>query len=291
MKHDRRPKVPRRSRHLCLFCGSRADSAEHVVAQQLARALGVPKRQVTEHLSLSYAQPDPSASGSLLKAQVVRRTGLPSSRREKVVCRSCNNGWMERLETRAVPLLSSLARGETVELGEEDQKLLALWADKTAIVWEAADEKPLVSTIAHRTGLRRNQLAMPTSKVWIGAYSGQQWLTMPKIADLHAFFPAYPMTAAERAVVAGGAVNFRVTIIVVGQLVLHVSYGTTVRAADSPSPSVDARIWGGLERIHSYIRPVRWPSARRLDDEDVMDLVGQRNRRFWGPFPEHSAPV
>ena len=58
----------------------------------------------------------------------------------KAVCRSCNTGWMSRLEDEAKPYLSPLIRGDNLSPGQaailsvEAQTVIARWALKTALV-------------------------------------------------------------------------------------------------------------------------------------------------------------
>ena len=52
------------------------------------------------------------------------------------VCESCNNGWMHRLETVTKPILLRLIRGTgtLTALDEEERRIPAKWAGKTAII-------------------------------------------------------------------------------------------------------------------------------------------------------------
>jgi hypothetical protein len=54
----------------------------------------------------------------------------------KKICKCCNNGWMSKLEESAKPLILGLIRGlrELNSLSEDERRILARWAGKTAIV-------------------------------------------------------------------------------------------------------------------------------------------------------------
>jgi len=43
------------------------------------------------------------------------------------ICRSCNNGWMSRVETAAMPLLASMINGHRTYLNLADQLTVARW--------------------------------------------------------------------------------------------------------------------------------------------------------------------
>ena len=56
------------------------------------------------------------------------------SRRAKIVCAECNNGWMSRLEMAAAPLITPMLTGERrVTLNVDDHTTVALWVMKTAM--------------------------------------------------------------------------------------------------------------------------------------------------------------
>lgn len=55
----------------------------------------------------------------------------------RIVCATCNNGWMSDLEAACGPLLvNPILYGSTVSLDAVQQRLVALWAIKTAVVLE-----------------------------------------------------------------------------------------------------------------------------------------------------------
>lgn len=57
----------------------------------------------------------------------------------KVVCESCNNGWMNSLDQRAKPLIYGLAWGHSDEIPKEQAQLFLTWATKVALVRTAFD--------------------------------------------------------------------------------------------------------------------------------------------------------
>jgi hypothetical protein len=57
------------------------------------------------------------------------------------VCQVCNNGWMSRLESAVRATMGSLVNDLSLWLDEEQQRLLARWATKTAMVIEGAKQE------------------------------------------------------------------------------------------------------------------------------------------------------
>ena len=110
----------------CLACGltSSPASREHVFSDWLLREFDP---EISMALYRRYGD------GSREQTRVEIRLG---SFTLKSVCESCNNGWMSRLESAANPLILGLIRGgrELNGLSEEERRILARWAGKTAII-------------------------------------------------------------------------------------------------------------------------------------------------------------
>jgi hypothetical protein len=110
----------------CLACGPTASrpSNEHVFSKWLLKEF------------------EPDASMPLYRrlddgTEKQTRTDIKlDSFRLKEVCESCNNGWMSKLEEDAKPIILALIRGqrELVALTDEERKIVAAWAGKTAII-------------------------------------------------------------------------------------------------------------------------------------------------------------
>jgi hypothetical protein len=98
----------------------------------------------------------------------------------KMVCATCNNGWLSELEGAARPVITPLIRGESRRLPPGDQALIAAWTCKTALV-----SLLISSDEARQSGYRvpaseyealhaqRGRVEpLPFSQYWIGSYAG-----------------------------------------------------------------------------------------------------------------------
>jgi hypothetical protein len=92
------------------------------------------------------------------------------------VCGMCNNRWLSVLENDAKPLLSRMLRGEQQRLFHKDQKLLATWALKTAMMLDLASGAAVIPS-GFFQAVRQRREPFPSSVVFIGAYNGMQWAT------------------------------------------------------------------------------------------------------------------
>jgi hypothetical protein len=121
----------------CIFCGATPLTAEHIWPGWARRMLP-PDLVVPHTVSAEMATAEPTSR--TFPQRVFDQTA-------KVVCASCNNGWMEQLETRNRPFLEAALNGRGRALHRSGQRSLAAWAFKTALVINYGLFR------AHRTGL------------------------------------------------------------------------------------------------------------------------------------------
>src|SRR5712691_558751 len=100
---------------VCVFCGGRPTTREHVYAAWLRDALpvGTSKFKTTD------------ADGNPMWEQTTFDIIA------KVACATCNNGWMSDLEAACKPLLiEAILYGAEFDLNRDQQRTVALWAIK-----------------------------------------------------------------------------------------------------------------------------------------------------------------
>jgi hypothetical protein len=111
----------------CLACGETSSPAsrEHVFARWLLKELEL----LDDPIALYRAFADGSSKQERVPIKL-------DAFKLKRVCAPCNNGWMSQLETIAKPVLLGLIKGDKTlnSLDEEERRILAKWAGKTAII-------------------------------------------------------------------------------------------------------------------------------------------------------------
>jgi hypothetical protein len=108
---------------ICAFCG-KADGPFHkedVLAKWLMR-------------EVPHKKPWIKVIGKKTGKFFVTRSGLGLLNR--AVCKTCNGGWMSRLENLVRPILQPMMRGQPLPLSKEDQLVLVRWLMKTAMMME-----------------------------------------------------------------------------------------------------------------------------------------------------------
>lgn len=78
-------------RRVCVFCGGRANSAEHIFKRDFKRTLGI-----GAPVDRAFAKTD-------IDGNVTLRPDPPFDLKVRRVCRDCNSGWMNRLDLAVEP--------------------------------------------------------------------------------------------------------------------------------------------------------------------------------------------
>ena len=149
------------SRQKCIFCPSPADSDEDVFPEWLLKTVGQ-------------------------DAMILHRTGKQSKKTDslrvkaRIVCQTCNNEWMSRIEEATKPVLQPMLGGESVTLGRVEQEHLARWAVKVSMLVEHLHGKPddeMYWTESERAAFANPPHARPSkeTQVFLGTYTGKAW--------------------------------------------------------------------------------------------------------------------
>jgi hypothetical protein len=144
-----------------MFCGRTPLTKEHVVGEWSSRFADFDHRSIVQLCDREGETRD-----------IREWRARAYDRQARVVCASCNSGWMSDLETRVSPLLVP-DRLDGRLLSHDEQELLATWAMKTALVLNAAetpDRRVIPPKVARRFG-RDRHIPTPT-EVWITSYTG-----------------------------------------------------------------------------------------------------------------------
>jgi len=139
-----------------VFCG-RADSklsGEHVFPDWLARYFG----RVTVDATIAGDDGALTVWSALSFTQTTR-----------VVCTVCNSGWMADLEGAAEGVLGPMFTGVRRVLRPPQQRTLAFWAAKTALMIDHLDPTNRLVPETHYAEVNKHQSALPNQLVWIGS--------------------------------------------------------------------------------------------------------------------------
>lgn len=139
----------------CIFCGGPKPTREHVLPVWITAVL-------------------PGKGSFFFEQQGKRWSSKDAGKTVKGVCASCNNGWMSQLENEAKPLLTPAIRGEPLALSVADQRIVATWAAKTALMSELGRlvaPAEFVSRQEHQH-LFLHRVPAPGTYVWMAGCRG-----------------------------------------------------------------------------------------------------------------------
>lgn len=141
----------------CMFCGSDDMSEEHVIADWVFRAFTRSRR------------PGPLFRGSVQKEGELHLEAGEPIVTAKVVCRPCNNGWMSLLDDAAAEALKPLIRGRNaVTLTHDEQRAVAAWIFKSALVFDASQKGDGGLLVSSRGSFMESKSAPPGCTIYVG---------------------------------------------------------------------------------------------------------------------------
>lgn len=121
----------------CIFCGKKADSAEHIWGQWLKKIYPtddiVPK--------LPHYEDRNDKDGKAVVARGHHHGGAdPLYKTSKVVCVDCNTGWMSKIEENAKNVFVKVFKDKGKKLSSNDAIILAKWISLKFCIQEVAEE-------------------------------------------------------------------------------------------------------------------------------------------------------
>ena len=130
-----RAPVPRPQGRQCVFCGKGPVTMEHLFPQW-----------VTYLLKTSlHGFP----SGNLIQIRTIGnqeyrwKTSTPLDFVAKTVCGECNNGWMSKIETDAIPYVTPMIEGEQITLDRPAQISVATWMGLRTFMSRSTQDVPM----------------------------------------------------------------------------------------------------------------------------------------------------
>ncbi len=173
------PREPREHVHLaskdgrkaCIFCGETKNlSGEHIFADWMSPYLP-PSPEGTLHVVEYINHDDVGRIGErLLERGRLQQAGDHRARKIKVVCGTCNNGWMSRLQELARPYLEPRLQARWAFMPVAGQKAVACWAAMFSMVFEASQPETASFSQAQRSEFWSSEGLEPPQDllVWLG---------------------------------------------------------------------------------------------------------------------------
>jgi hypothetical protein len=267
----------------CIFCERTDLNREHVWPMwmhELIRKEGF-GRHVRKLISTSPS--NPNVSGEKFS---IERQGAVTTVRLKVVCKNhCNGGWMSRLETKVIPILSPLLLGHPFVLGKYHQEILATWIAMKLLVCECSVPEDVVTPSLDRSLVMGRRLPPDIMKIWIGYYQGSFWQSA---YERHAALIGWGDASGPLPLPKGtSSKNIQSQTLGIGRFLVQ-AISTTLGGLDFHSPKLPHN---PLRQLWPYERNIVWPTGQAIPDPQVRIIASgldQFTRRL--PFSPGNTP-
>lgn len=256
-------------RNTCIFClgeSGSGKSREHIFPHWLKEIF--PRSPSDKHVHGVMNWLDLSGEQADFLEQKYKQ-GQVTSRKVRVVCETCNNGWMSNLESRIKPLLKMLIQNKSVILTFKERHALATWAAKTVMCAEFVDRNKVAIPQAQRTYLKEKLFPPSNWWIWVSGSQGIAWRT--------GLFHFTGRISTSQADLEGpNILNTQSTTIGLGHLLVHI-ISTTVPmrfALSNPANSDLKPIWP------EPVCDVIWPPTTFLTDEQIVQVTTNLRKSF-----------
>jgi hypothetical protein len=255
------------NKRVCIFCGASGLTKEHVWPKW-AEPLLKPNISVPRNDENWIGTP-----GNLLRKLVSRRE-IPESTVEKqtrVVCGSCNNGWMSIIEEGSKDILTLLIQGIACELDLIAQRRIANWVTLKMMVAEQNEGNNSVTTFDQRTAFKNQRTIPERMNIYLAQCGTDGWESaclrnVHTISDSPDDRPVGP--------------NIHSMTMGIGQVLVH--------AAHSTSPVLNPQLAVNIDGLVLQVWPikmplVRWPPKRALAYIEARTLATTLSRLSSSP--------
>ena len=259
-----------------MFCGGGNLSKEHIWPEWASPLL--PSFPVNQHVEHTITSED---KGRVTSSRTREKTGNAWTKKIRVVCETCNNGWMSRLEVAAKPILTSLIAGAPCTVTAPDAQTLSKWIAMKIMVAEHNHREDAVSTGQQRMEFRTN-LAIPEDfRIWVGRCGVDGWQTAywrhcATVSLSPAITPEHRLK------------NLHSVTFGIGQLLVFVLH-TTVKGLD-----VDVAVArnGMMTPLWPIAEPLVWPTTRIVTSIEAtfiahsLDQMFRADKVHWRPLSD-----
>lgn len=235
-------------------CGRHNFTKEHVIGRQLVKALELPS-PLTMHLG-GWA----GRSEQFIRIVLKRR-----------ICKICNETWMREVDDQFLSVIEDpLRRGTEIDLGSRDQKTVATWATKVALLLELFLHDFMARNPQVEVGgtfipsdnlhaLRINLTPPDGTTVWLGAIDHTTFHPFSSIGGAIFGGPAGPIEGIARGELYGYQSIFNLRDVVFGVRGWATEYvanrPTGMADPDQTAPGKTIQIWPSIGEVQHWPPP------------------------------------
>jgi hypothetical protein len=247
----------------CIFCGEGNLSKEHFWPEWASPLL--PKYPDNRHVEQLFT----TQRTALVKPPDVRsRQGQSWTRKIRVVCRTCKNGWMSALENAAKPILTPLIATQPHTLTVDSIAVLSRWIALKIMISERNHPEIAVTLPEDHARFRSTLEIPPDFRIWIAQCGTGGWETG---------YIRHAATVSKSPIVTPDHRfrNIHSVAFGIGDLFVWVIQTTVPGTLNSGSITPEL-----LVPLFPVLGPVNWPPARCLYPAEATRFAGRLDREF-----------
>jgi hypothetical protein len=231
----------------CIFCGQGNLTKEHFWPEWASSLLPqFPVKEHEEHLHTYIMKT------VLVKLpEVTSRQGAVSTKKIRVVCKSCNSGWMSGLETAVRPILTPLILAQPGPMSSDAAATLAQWIAMKVMVSEHNQRDQWVTPQAERAAFMTTRDIPLGFRIWIGQCGLETWGSAFLRHSGMVMWPNLSPPARK---------NVQSVTFGIGDLLVH-AFHTTLSGLTLYSFDKEPR---AMVPLHPISPPIVWPPLRHL---------------------------
>jgi hypothetical protein len=248
----------------CIFCGlSGKKTKEHIWSEWMHEYL--PSSGGGAHSKGNFTFYDKTP----LNSKTTERQGHVSTVKVRVVCKTCNSGWMSQLEENVKPILVKMFKKDRFVIANSEQTILSKWIAVKVIVGEFADSEIYVTPKADRLKLKESSVIPNYFAIYIGAHNSQSdsaWLRTSNTLAVSPKGPNPPMGDLNR--------NTQSVAFICGPLFIYV-FASREEAIDSSNFFT----FGKLVRLYPLQNnDLHWPPSNVLSESEIGKIAWALNQ-------------
>lgn len=147
----------------CIFCKDSGMSKEHFWPEWISSY--IQNNRTGNHISEIHSSE--GKKDRVLDRQI-KRPGNVITKKLRVVCKSCNNGWMSQLEERVKPILVAILENKSITIKKDDLLFLSKWVAMKVIVAEQSEDGTQVTPDSDRDEFFQSGKIPDYFRVYIG---------------------------------------------------------------------------------------------------------------------------
>lgn len=250
---------------ICLFCENNANSPEHIFPDWYNRRVPTDRISKAGVLETWYGMNAPLAQYSIKRGKITNRT-------VRVVCESCNTGWMSRIEDRSSRIFKRLLTDEIFTLDENIINTIAAWAHLKLMISDALPEEKQHIPKISRIMFAKNETLLANTCVYLGRYIGMRNNKGRHIRDLAHIMTRNP----DHSNLYTQQFTSQNIIYVMGNIVILIAWSQSEKLIYIPSEPIASwmpKIWPFTGTTY------QWPRAH-IGDETIEYLATALKERY-----------